>query len=72
MRKGRLKKKPKKHKMQIPSFNRYGDRDVQYFGVPYAQSKSIDGVWYMRTTDGTYKPFPIQERVIEMPKKRPL
>jgi hypothetical protein len=43
------------------------DRDVIYMGVPYAQSKFIDGVWYFRTPDGGYKRFTFQAQVKETP-----
>lgn len=65
------KAKKKNDKKQMPHFERYRDRDVHYFGVPYARSKFVKGVWFMRTADGAYRPFPVQERVIETPKKDP-
>ena len=69
----RPKKKAKKKKNapgKMPSFDRYRDRDVNYFGVPFARSKFIKGVWFMRTVDGEYRRFPVQERVIETSKKK--
>ena len=44
-------------------FNSYSDMEVLYMGVPYPRSKLVDGVWYYRTPDGLYRPFPFQKKV---------
>ena len=57
---------------KMPRFDRYRDRDVYYFGVPFARSKLVKGIWFMRTVEGEYRRFPVQERVIETSKKKDL
>jgi hypothetical protein len=53
-------------------FSGYPDIEVLYMGVPHPKSKFVDGVWYYRTLDGDYRPFPFQENVrYRLTKKKP-
>ena len=44
-------------------FDAFPDSDVEWMGVPYPQSKLVDGVWYLRKLDGQYVRFLFQDRV---------
>jgi hypothetical protein len=47
-------------------FDRYPDREVEYMGVPYPGSKSVDGVWFQRMLDTKYRRFLFQSKVREI------
>ena len=47
-------------------FSRYPDREVIFLGIPYTRAKLVNNVWYQRTLDGGYRPFPFQQKVQEI------
>ena len=47
------------------------DENVLYLGIPYPQSKFLDGVWYRLYQDGHYRPFKFQG-LVEPQLKKPV
>lgn len=36
---------------------------VEYLGVPYADARQVDGIWYFKSIQGEFKRFAFQDRV---------
>src|SRR5438045_13012 len=47
-------------------FDALPDWEVEWMGMPFPQSKFLDGIWYCKRPDGRYVRFPFQERVREV------
>lgn len=48
-------------------FGSHSDMEVLYMGVPYPKSKLVNRVWYFRSANGEYRPFPFQKKVLYRP-----
>jgi hypothetical protein len=49
--------------VSLNNLNQYPCQTVEYMGIPYADARCVDGVWYFRDINGEFRRFTFQKKV---------